>query len=50
MKTLLRTIAVVCNTDYAFKGDETRKVKYDYRLLLGKSVTDTADIHTKWWQ
>lgn len=43
-------IAVVCNTDYTFKGDETRKEKYDYRLVLGKSVTGTADIHTKWWE
>jgi len=43
-------IAVVCNTDYTFKGDETRKAKYDYRLVLGKGITSTADIHTKWWE
>ena len=43
-------IAVVCNTDYAFKGDETRKAKFDYRLVLGKGITGTADIHKKWWE
>ena len=32
-------IAVVCNTDYIFKGDQTRKAKYDYRLTLGDGVT-----------
>ena len=43
-------IAVVSNTDYVFEGDETRKKKYDYRLSLGSGITDTADIHTKWWE
>lgn len=42
-------IAVICNTDYVFKGDETRKAKHDYRLTLGDGATGTADIHTKWW-
>jgi hypothetical protein len=43
-------VAVICNTDYVFKGDETRKKKYDYRLKLGKGITGTADIYTKWWE
>ncbi len=43
-------IAVVCNTDYVFKGDETRKAKFDYRLKPGKGIVGKADIHTKWWK
>ncbi|MHC4198371.1 MAG: hypothetical protein ACYSU0_00070 [Planctomycetota bacterium] len=43
-------IAVICSTDYVFRGDETRKKKYDYRLRLGKGVARTADIHVKWWK
>ncbi|MFC1601641.1 hypothetical protein ACFL34_04760, partial [Candidatus Sumerlaeota bacterium] len=43
-------IAVICNTDYVFKGDESRKAKYDYRLTLGAGITGTADIHKKWWE
>ena len=42
-------VAVVCNTDYVFKGDETRKAKYDYRLKLGEGITGAADISRKWW-
>jgi hypothetical protein len=43
-------IAVVCNTDYVFKGHATRKAKYNYRLKLGKGIKAPADIHTKWWK
>jgi hypothetical protein len=43
-------VAVICNTDYVFKGEETRKKKYDYRLKLGKGITGTADIYSKWWK
>lgn len=42
-------IAVICNTDYVYKGDDTRKAHYDYRLKLGTGVTGTADIYTKWY-
>jgi len=42
-------IAVICNTDYLFEGDETRKAKYDYRLTLGTGIEGTADINRKWW-
>ena len=43
-------VALVCNTDYVFEGDATRKAKYDYRIKLGQGVTGTADIHAKWWK
>jgi hypothetical protein len=42
-------IAVICNTDYKYLGDTTRKAHYDYRLQLGTGVTGAADIYTKWY-
>ncbi|RYD23094.1 MAG: hypothetical protein EOP88_05515 [Verrucomicrobiaceae bacterium] len=42
-------IAVICNTDYVFKGEKTRTAKYDYRLKLAKGIKDTADIHKQWF-
>lgn len=42
-------IAVVCNTDYKYQGESTRKAHYDYRLQLGAGVDGTADIYTKWY-
>jgi hypothetical protein len=41
-------IAVICNTDYKYLGDTTRKAHYDYRLKLGTGMT-TADVNTKWY-
>ncbi|RYD61343.1 MAG: hypothetical protein EOP84_35845 [Verrucomicrobiaceae bacterium] len=43
-------IAVICNTDYVFKGEKTRTAKYDYRLKLAKGVIGTADIHRQWFR
>jgi hypothetical protein len=42
-------IAVICNTDYQYLGDTTRKAHFDYRLKPGEGVTGTADIYTKWY-
>jgi hypothetical protein len=42
-------IAVICNTDYKYIGEETRKAHFDYRLKLGTGITGTADIYTKWY-
>jgi len=42
-------IAVICNTDWQYKGEVTRVAKYDYRLTLGPGVITTADIATKWY-
>lgn len=42
-------IAVVCNTDFIYKSDETRKKHYGYRLQLGEGISGTADIYSKWY-
>ena len=42
-------MAVVCNTDYAYKGEETRTKHHDYRLTLESGVTSAADPHTAWY-
>jgi len=41
--------AVICNTDYKYLGEETRKAHYDYRLKPAAGVTGAADINTKWY-
>lgn len=41
--------AVICNTDYVYKGEETRKAHFDYRLKLGNGVESPADIYLKWY-
>jgi len=40
--------AVICNTDYKYLGEATRKAHYDYKLQLGEGLA-TADIYTKWY-
>lgn len=42
-------VAVICNTDYIFKGESTRKAKYNYTLTLGPGVSGPADIYTQWF-
>lgn len=42
-------IAVICNTDYIYKGEETRKMHHDYRLKPGTGVIKAADIYTRWY-
>jgi hypothetical protein len=41
-------IAVICNTDYKYMGDTTRKAHYDYKLKIGPGTT-AADVNTKWY-
>jgi hypothetical protein len=41
-------IVVICNTDYKYAGETTRKAHYDYRLKLGSGMT-VADVNTKWY-
>ncbi|HOP96341.1 MAG TPA: hypothetical protein PLK78_02760 [Verrucomicrobiota bacterium] len=47
-------IAVICNTDYRYLGEASRKHKYDYRLTITgpetSGILGTANISTKWWQ
>lgn len=42
-------IAVICNTNYVYKGEETRKAHYDYRLQLVDGITGKASIYRKWY-
>lgn len=42
-------IAVVCNTDYIYKGEDTRKTHYDYRLQMGENVYQPAKAQLKWY-
>ncbi len=41
--------AVICNTDYNYLGEVTRKAHYDYRLQLVKGVARTVNIHLPWF-
>lgn len=43
-------IAVITNTDYAYKGEATRTAKFDYKLGLVTGVTGPASINTKWYE
>lgn len=42
-------IAVVCNTDYIYKGEQTRKQHYDYRLKMGQNIYQPAKAQLKWY-
>lgn len=42
-------IAVVCNTDYIYVNDETRKRHFDYRLKMGDNIYQPAYAQCKWY-
>jgi hypothetical protein len=42
-------IAIICNTDYLYEGDETRKAHYDYRLQLVEGIEGKASVYKKWY-
>jgi hypothetical protein len=42
-------VAVICNTDYVYEGDATRKAKYGYTLELGAGISGKADIYKRWY-
>lgn len=42
-------IAVICNTDYIYENDETRKRHFDYRLKMGENVYQPAKAQIKWY-
>ena len=42
-------IAVVCNTDYIYKDDNTRKQHFDYRLKMGDNIYQPANAQLKWY-
>ncbi len=41
-------IAVICNTDYVFEGESTRKAHFDYRLQLVEGLSK-ASVYKKWY-
>lgn len=42
-------IVVITNTDYEYKGEETRMAHYDYRIQLVKGIAGKASIYKKWY-
>lgn len=42
-------ILVVCNTDYIYIGEETRKKHFDYRVQMGENVFQPAKAQLKWY-
>jgi hypothetical protein len=42
-------IAVICNTDYVYQGEQTRKAHFDYRLQLVSGITGTASPNKRWY-
>ncbi len=42
-------VAVICNTDYRYRGEQTRKAHYDYRLQMGENVYQPAKAQLKWY-
>ena len=40
---------VVCNTDYIYVDDSTRKKHFDYRIRLGEGATAVASPEVKWY-
>lgn len=42
-------VAVICNTDYIYEGEQTRQAKFDYRLKLGNGISGPADIYEQWF-
>lgn len=42
--------AIVSNTDYEYKGEETRTAHYDYRLRMLDNAYQPADAHQKWYK
>jgi hypothetical protein len=41
--------AVICNSDYIFKDESTRKTKFNYKLKLGEGAKTAAGIDKNWW-
>jgi hypothetical protein len=41
--------AVICNTDYIYEGEATRRAHSSYQLRLLEGVTGAADVNQKWY-
>ncbi len=42
-------IAVICNTNYIYEGEQTRKAHFKYQLQLVNGITDKASVYKKWY-
>jgi hypothetical protein len=42
-------IAVITNTNYVYKGEETRKAHFDYRIRLVRGITEKASVYKRWY-
>ena len=42
-------IAVICNTDYKYEGEQTRKQHFDYRLRMDDNIYQPAKAQLKWY-
>ncbi|MFB6320605.1 PKD domain-containing protein [Saccharicrinis sp. FJH54] len=42
-------VAVICNTDYIYEGEKTRKAHFDYKLRMGKGIKERGNWKTKWY-
>ncbi|WP_340110938.1 T9SS type A sorting domain-containing protein [Maribellus mangrovi] len=43
-------IAVICNTDYIYEGEQTRTAHFDYRLKLVDGIEKRGSWKAKWYQ
>ncbi|NLO69811.1 MAG: T9SS type A sorting domain-containing protein [Porphyromonadaceae bacterium] len=43
-------IAVICNTNFVYEGEKTRKAHFDYRLKPMKGIAYKAGIYKKWYE
>jgi hypothetical protein len=41
--------AIICNTDYDYQGETTRKAHHGYTLKLDAGISGKADPYTKWY-
>ncbi|MCU4166371.1 T9SS type A sorting domain-containing protein [Carboxylicivirga caseinilyticus] len=42
--------AVICNTDFIYEGEQTRKSHFDYRLKLVDGIKERAHWNVRWYQ
>ncbi len=42
--------AVICNTDYIYEGEETRKAHFDYRLKIVDGIKERGHWNVRWYQ
>ena len=43
-------MAIICNTDYIYEGETTRKTHHNYHLKMGQNVWQPATPTLKWYK